>query len=227
MGRSGERCTGSYRRYERLSEYTFDLRHPNAKYLDSATPLIERDPLLFWKCATVILACIIVALLSQHGARRCVPFPSSVASSFETPPRGSSKSDSKSEAYFQVLRASGEQPEMGDEEPGGGAGDGCLEVLGEAAASSEPREGAFDHPSARQELEAFDAGWPLDDLDGPGAAMGDSGDATGGRGRYGRRRYGAAWGSFGAGAAAAARRREGPGCWLRERARRAGSHWCR
>ena len=59
-----------YRRYESLSEYTFDLRHPNAKYLDSATPLIERNPLLFWKCATVILACIIVALLaSQHLAR--------------------------------------------------------------------------------------------------------------------------------------------------------------
>jgi len=59
-----------YRRYESLSEYTFDLRLPNAKYLDSATPLIERNPLLFWKCATVILVCIIVALLaSQHGAR--------------------------------------------------------------------------------------------------------------------------------------------------------------
>jgi len=60
-----------YKRYESLSEYTFDLRHPNAKYLNSsATPLIERNPLLFWKCTTAILACIVVALLFiQHGAR--------------------------------------------------------------------------------------------------------------------------------------------------------------
>ncbi len=59
-------------RYESLSEYTFDLRHPNAKYLNaSAKPLIERNPLLFWKCTTVILACIVVALLaSQHGLHR-------------------------------------------------------------------------------------------------------------------------------------------------------------
>lgn len=60
-----------YQRYESLSEYTFDLRHPNTKYINpSATPLIERNPLLFWKCTTIILACITVALLAiQHGAR--------------------------------------------------------------------------------------------------------------------------------------------------------------
>jgi serine/threonine protein phosphatase PrpC len=60
-----------YKRYESLSEYTFDLRHPNAKYLNSsATPLIERNPLLFWKCTTAILALTILALLAiQHGAR--------------------------------------------------------------------------------------------------------------------------------------------------------------
>jgi serine/threonine protein phosphatase PrpC/ribosomal protein L39E len=60
------------KRYESLSEYTFDLRHPNTKYLgSSAVPLIERNPLLFWKSTTVILACIILALLaSQHGAHR-------------------------------------------------------------------------------------------------------------------------------------------------------------
>jgi serine/threonine protein phosphatase PrpC/predicted Ser/Thr protein kinase len=60
-----------YKRYESLSEYTFDLRHPNAKYLNaSATPLIERNPLLFWKSLAAILACIILLLLmSQHGIR--------------------------------------------------------------------------------------------------------------------------------------------------------------
>src|SRR5438045_7313002 len=60
-----------YKRYETLSEYTFDLRHPNPKYLNaSATPLIERNPLLFWKSVAAILACIILLLLiSQHGIR--------------------------------------------------------------------------------------------------------------------------------------------------------------
>jgi len=60
-----------YKRYESLSEFTFDLRHPNAKYLDSSlTPLVERNPLRFWKAATAILAVIVLALLaSQHGFR--------------------------------------------------------------------------------------------------------------------------------------------------------------
>ncbi len=59
------------KRYESLSEYTFDLRQPNSKYLNSsATPLMERNPLLFWKSTTVILVCIVLALLAiQHGAR--------------------------------------------------------------------------------------------------------------------------------------------------------------
>ena len=58
-----------HRRYESLSEYTFDLRHPNAKYLNaSPTPLMERNPLLFWKCTTAILACIVVVMFAiLHG----------------------------------------------------------------------------------------------------------------------------------------------------------------
>ncbi len=60
-----------YKRYDSLSEYTFDLGHPNTKYLNpSATPLLERNPLLFWKCTTAMLACIILVLLiSRHGVR--------------------------------------------------------------------------------------------------------------------------------------------------------------
>jgi ribosomal protein L39E len=60
-----------YRRYESLSEYIFDLRHPNASYLNSsATPLIERNPLLFWKFMTFMLVLIVIALLAiQHAAR--------------------------------------------------------------------------------------------------------------------------------------------------------------
>jgi serine/threonine protein phosphatase PrpC len=58
-----------YKRYESLSEFTFDLRHANATY-SAAPPLIERNPLLFWKFATAILACLVVVLLAVlHGAR--------------------------------------------------------------------------------------------------------------------------------------------------------------
>ena len=60
-----------YQRYESFSEFTFDLRHPNAKYLNTATPLIERNPSLFWKCATAILACAVLVLLAmQMGGHR-------------------------------------------------------------------------------------------------------------------------------------------------------------
>ncbi|HUN96306.1 MAG TPA: bifunctional protein-serine/threonine kinase/phosphatase [Bradyrhizobium sp.] len=61
--------TDPHKRYESLSEYVFDLRHPNANYIKSSvTPLVERNPNLFWKCLTVILACIILILLaSQHN----------------------------------------------------------------------------------------------------------------------------------------------------------------
>jgi serine/threonine protein phosphatase PrpC len=60
-----------YKRYQSLSEFTFDLRYPNSKYLDaSVTPLIERNPLLFWKGLVAILVCaILVLLISQHGIR--------------------------------------------------------------------------------------------------------------------------------------------------------------
>ena len=57
------------KRYDSLSEYTFDLRHPNSNYLGASPPLIERNPTLFWKCVAAVLACVVVALLaSRHGA---------------------------------------------------------------------------------------------------------------------------------------------------------------
>ncbi|MEH2568198.1 hypothetical protein V1289_007825 [Bradyrhizobium sp. AZCC 2289] len=61
-----------YKRYESLSEYVFDLRHPNANFTaTSAAPLIERNPLLFWKCTTVALACAVVVLLAMYHGTRC------------------------------------------------------------------------------------------------------------------------------------------------------------
>jgi serine/threonine protein phosphatase PrpC/predicted Ser/Thr protein kinase len=61
-----------YKRYDSFSEFLFDLRHPNANYLStSSTPLIERNPLLFWKSTTVVLALVVIVLLAmQHGMHR-------------------------------------------------------------------------------------------------------------------------------------------------------------
>ena len=60
------------KRYDSLSEFLFDLRHPNANYLStSSTPLIERNPLLFWKSTTIVLALAVIVLLAmQHGMHR-------------------------------------------------------------------------------------------------------------------------------------------------------------
>jgi serine/threonine protein phosphatase PrpC len=62
-----------YQRYDELSEFVFDLRHPNRKFVASAAkPLIERDPLLFWKCLSAILfvaVLIISALLVVQTGR--------------------------------------------------------------------------------------------------------------------------------------------------------------
>jgi serine/threonine protein phosphatase PrpC/ribosomal protein L39E len=58
------------KRYEALSEFMFDLRQPNMNYLNaSPTPLIQRNPLLFWKGLCFILACLVLFLFARlHGA---------------------------------------------------------------------------------------------------------------------------------------------------------------
>ncbi len=61
-----------YQRYGELSEFMFDLRHPNKDYLEaSPAPLMERDPLLFWKGLSAVLFVIVLILLfwllSQGG----------------------------------------------------------------------------------------------------------------------------------------------------------------
>jgi len=65
---------------------------------------------------------------------------------------------------------------VGDEKPSCFCGGRSLEVSTEAATPTEPRESAFDDPTPRQELEAFDAERPLDNLDAPRSAMGERGD---------------------------------------------------
>jgi len=51
-------------RYEALSEFIHDLRHPNDELLRrTRPPPMERDPVLFWKVVSLLLALMVVALL--------------------------------------------------------------------------------------------------------------------------------------------------------------------
>jgi len=52
------------KRYEEASEFAWDLRHPNQAFLSrTRPPLIERDPVLFWKCVSALLLMAFVILL--------------------------------------------------------------------------------------------------------------------------------------------------------------------
>ena len=55
------------RRYEELSEWLHDLRHPNPSLtLEPHRPLAERNPVRFWKAVSCLLLLIIVALLMER-----------------------------------------------------------------------------------------------------------------------------------------------------------------
>ncbi len=57
-----------YKRYEELSEYLYDLRHPNKAFLNKTLPpLLERNPVLFWKSVSYVLTIIIAILLIRSG----------------------------------------------------------------------------------------------------------------------------------------------------------------
>ena len=55
-----------YKRYAELSEFIFDLSQPNKAFLNkTAPPLMERNPVLFWKSISLLLSIIIVMLLTK------------------------------------------------------------------------------------------------------------------------------------------------------------------
>ncbi|MEP2652547.1 MAG: bifunctional protein-serine/threonine kinase/phosphatase [Paraglaciecola sp.] len=55
-----------YKRYQELSEFTFDLSQPSKRFLSKTKPpLIERDPVVFWQCVSIILVLIIIGLLAK------------------------------------------------------------------------------------------------------------------------------------------------------------------
>jgi serine/threonine protein phosphatase PrpC/predicted Ser/Thr protein kinase len=56
------------KRYQELSEFIYDLRHPNAVYLArTRRPLLERNPAAFWKGVSLLLA-IALVVLAVHGS---------------------------------------------------------------------------------------------------------------------------------------------------------------
>lgn len=56
-----------YKRYEEITEFTHDLRHPNKTFINKTRPpLIERSPVLFWKSLSLILLIIILILLYKQ-----------------------------------------------------------------------------------------------------------------------------------------------------------------
>lgn len=49
-----------YKRYQEISEFIYDLRHPNKEFINKTRPpLMERDPVVFWKSISFILLIII------------------------------------------------------------------------------------------------------------------------------------------------------------------------
>ena len=54
------------KRYEDVTEFAYDLRHPNREFLLRSQPaLIERNPLAFWKALCLILFCALLLALRQ------------------------------------------------------------------------------------------------------------------------------------------------------------------
>jgi serine/threonine protein phosphatase PrpC/predicted Ser/Thr protein kinase/ribosomal protein L39E len=55
------------RRYEAISEFLYDLRHPNRVFMtDRAPPIIDRDPVRFWQGVSLLLFVLLVASQGAH-----------------------------------------------------------------------------------------------------------------------------------------------------------------
>lgn len=55
-----------YKRYEDLSEFVYELRHPSQACLNKTRPpLIARNPVAFWKSLCLILTTVIIGLLTK------------------------------------------------------------------------------------------------------------------------------------------------------------------
>ena len=55
------------KRYGELSEFVYDLHHPNRTFLGKTRPpLMERNPVAFWKTVSLFLAVILIVVLFGH-----------------------------------------------------------------------------------------------------------------------------------------------------------------
>lgn len=55
-----------HKRFPALSEFVFELRSPSSAILKrTQLPLLERDPVLFWKCVSLVLAVAVITLLMR------------------------------------------------------------------------------------------------------------------------------------------------------------------
>jgi len=55
-------------RYQELSEFIYDLRHPNKTFLNrTRPPLTERNPVRFWKSVSFVLALLVLVLLFKNA----------------------------------------------------------------------------------------------------------------------------------------------------------------
>ncbi len=52
-----------WRRYQEVSEFVYDLHHPNPDFLKKHHPLVERDPVLFWKMVSLALAMALLGMV--------------------------------------------------------------------------------------------------------------------------------------------------------------------
>ncbi|MEP1217359.1 MAG: bifunctional protein-serine/threonine kinase/phosphatase [Marinobacter sp.] len=53
------------KRYQELSEFTFDLRHPNPGFRNKTRPpLLERNPVAFWQSVSALLVCAVIYLMT-------------------------------------------------------------------------------------------------------------------------------------------------------------------
>ncbi len=56
-----------FERYEVLSEFVYDLHHPNNEFLNKTRPpLIERNPVIFWKSVSFVLMLLLIVLAALH-----------------------------------------------------------------------------------------------------------------------------------------------------------------
>jgi len=55
------------KRYSELSEFVYDLRHPNPAFMrEGQAPLVQRNPILFWKTLSMLLLIMLLVLLATH-----------------------------------------------------------------------------------------------------------------------------------------------------------------